>query len=93
MTKLEIISKIKAIIAEHGSFTTADVMAESSPIIGSLGRAACQLAEEFYSDKVTAITYVHDREESEDYILYEDLKKDVLAHILELAKEHATQEK
>ena len=88
MTKKEIIKKIQAIIKEHGSFTTADVEATSSPVISSVGRNTFQLAEGFDLHKVEAIVYVHDTEESTDFIKYEDLKADVLKEILELAKDH-----
>ena len=91
MTKKELIKKIKTIITNYGSFTTADINAESSPCTGSLGRNAVQLAESFYQDKIEAVTYVHDNEESSDYILYEDLKKDVLEEILELAETYKEQ--
>ena len=88
MTKKKLISEIKAIISEYGGFSTADVEANSSPVIATLGKDTCQLAEYFGTDKVTAVTYVHESETAEDYILYEDLKNDVLTEILELAKLH-----
>lgn len=92
MTKKTIINKIKKIITDFGTFTTADVQAESSPCTGSLGRNTVQLAESFYHDKIEAVTYVHDNEESSDYINYEDLKKDVLEEILYLAEQYEAQE-
>ncbi len=92
MKKAVIIQKIKAIINEHGSFTTAEVNAESSPCIASLGRT-CQLAESFYKDKVEVITYNNDREDGvSDYIKYEDIKNAQLTEILELAKKYKEQE-
>lgn len=87
MTKKAIIKKIKSIIKEHGRFTTADVMAETSPCTGSLGHTT-QLLEEFDYDKATAICYgAYDVETDTDYIIYEDLKKDVLEEILFLAEQ------
>ena len=88
MKKKKLIAKIKAIISEYGRFSTADVEANSSPVINMLGKDTCQLAENFYIDRVTAVTYVHEIETAEDFFLYEDLKNDVLTEILELAKLH-----
>jgi len=88
MQKNAIIKNIKAIIEKFGSFTTADVEAESSPVIATLGKDTCQLAETFNLHKVTAVTYVHETETNEDFILYEDLKKDVLEDILRLAENY-----
>lgn len=84
-TKKELIKKIKAIIKDYGSFTCADVEANSSPVIGSLGKNTFQLAESFYEHKVDAVMYVHDRETESEYIAYEDLKLDVLEEIYTLA--------
>jgi len=92
MTKATIIEKIKAIIKKYGEFTTASIQAESSPIIATLGSNTCQLAEGFLREKVEAIIYVNDREESVDFLKYEDLKVDVLKHILKLANEYKTKE-
>ena len=86
MNKKEIIKKIKSIINEFGGFTTAEVEAESSPCVASLGSSTCQLAESFYIDKVETIIYVDEEESSNEYIPYEDLKKNVLEEILVLAK-------
>lgn len=87
MQKKTIIKKIKAIIKEHGSFTIADVQADSSPCIASM-KGATQLAESFHYDKVEAVTYElkYDEEIDSDNIPYEDLKKDVLEEILHLAE-------
>jgi len=90
--KKTLIKQIKNIISKYGSFTTADVEADSSPVIASLGKHTFQLAETFNLHKVTAITYVHDTESDEDYISYEDLNRDVLAEILFLAEIHEAQE-
>ena len=89
MQKKTIIKKIKAIIEKHGtggeydkSITAADMQLNASPVISSVGKNTFQLAETFGLHKVTAVIYVHDREESEDYIAYEELEKDVLEEIL-----------
>lgn len=87
MTKINIIKKIKAIIIDYGAFTTADVEANSSPVIKSLGKDTHQLAERFDFHKVEAVIYVHESETGSDFILYEDLSKDTLTEILSLAKD------
>jgi len=84
MEKTEIINHIQKIIVKFGEFTTADVEANSSPVIQSLGNTHL-LAEQFGEHKVTAVLYVNDMETDEDYISYEDLSKDVLQEILMLA--------
>lgn len=93
MKKSDIIKKIKAIVQEYGHFNTAEVQAVSSPCIASLGRNTCQLAESFLSDKVEAVIYVDEDEQETDYILYEDLKLNILKEILVLAKQYKEQEK
>ncbi len=92
MTKKEIIKKIQAIIAEFGSFTTADVQAVSSPILKTIGKNTCQLAEGFLHDKVEAVLYVHESETDSEFISYHDLKKDVLEEILFLAEQYEADE-
>lgn len=82
MQKRTIIKKIKAIIAKIGEVTSTEIQLDSSPCILSIGGHTCQLIETFGQHKVTAVTYIHDREEDEDYISYEDLKKDILEEIL-----------
>jgi hypothetical protein len=88
MQKRTMIKKIKSIIKEFGSFTTADIEAESSPCI--LSRKGINvLCESFYYDNVEAVTYDrHDEEIETERINYEDLKKDVLEEILTLAEFH-----
>ena len=86
MKKKIIIEKIEAIIENYGGFSTADVDADSSPCIGSLGGNTFQLAEYFSKNTVEAVIYIHDCEETSEYISYEDLKVDVLKEILTLAK-------
>jgi hypothetical protein len=81
----DIIERIKTIIKNHGEFTVADVVAESSPVISSLGNTH-QLAEQFGHDKVTAVLYVNDTETDEDFISYYNLEYEVLEQILWLAE-------
>ena len=85
MNKKQLITAIKNIIQNHGSFSIADIEAESSPVIASIGKDVHQLAESFNFDGVKAVTYVHETETSEELIAYENLKKDILDEILTLA--------
>ena len=87
MNKKQIIEKIKEIIEQHDIFTVADIQASSSPIISSFGKDSFVLAECFNRVSVEAISYVHEMEVSREDIAYEDLPKDTLEQILELAKE------
>jgi hypothetical protein len=80
MSKKSVIKRINKIIVKHGEFTIADVIAESSPVIQSLGNTHL-LAEKFGEHKVTAVLYVYDMETNEDYIIYENLSLDVLNEI------------
>jgi len=85
MKKKEIIKKIKSIIENHGSFSVMDVNSESSPIISSVGKDSCILAERF-STTVTVVTYIHETEVCEDELEYEKISKDVLEEILSIAE-------
>lgn len=85
--KKKIIAAIKAIIEEYGSFTCADVHAGYSPVVGSLGKDAVQLAESFYHDKVETFIYIHDIENSTIDLAYEALSLNVLKQIHKLAIE------
>lgn len=88
MQKRTIIKKIKAIIKEHGMFTTADVQAQSSPSVGAL-KGINQLCESFKHDTVEVVTYDrNDDEIDSESVHYEDLEKDVLEEILILAEDH-----
>lgn len=92
MKKADIIQQIKAVIEDYGSFNTAEVNAEQSPCIASLGRT-CQLAEAFYKDKVEVVTYTNYRDDvSSDYIPYEKIKVEQLNEILVLAKKYKEQQ-
>jgi hypothetical protein len=94
MQKRTIIKNIKRIINEYGSFTTADVNAESSPCVSSK-KGRNELCESFYDNKVEVVTYdKNDDEIDTDDVFYEDLPKDTLQEILYLAELYeADQEK
>jgi type II secretory pathway component PulL len=86
MQKRTIIKKIKTIIKEFGSFTTADVQAESSPNVASL-KGINQLVESFNQNNVEVVTYDRNDDEIDtDIMNYEELSKDVLEEILYLAE-------
>lgn len=86
MQKRTIIKKIKAIIKEHGDFTTAEISAESSPSVSSK-KGRNELCESFTYDKVEVVTYDRSDEEIDsDNVFYEELAKDVLEEILSLAE-------
>lgn len=82
------IEKIKAIIQEYGSFTTAEVEAESSPFYGSLGKFL-GLIENFGAEHCEVVVYKSgDSEELDMFqVPYEDfLEKETLEEILELCE-------
>src|ERR1017187_7847947 len=82
MQKEIIIKIIKAIIANIGETTSADMELNSSPCISRSGENTIQLAETFRAEDVRVITFVNGQEEDEDDIIYEDLSKSVLEEIL-----------
>lgn len=89
-----IISKINEIIREYGSFTVADVEAESSPFLDVKGKLS-HLAEEFMAG--TCVIYVYDpSSHSSDEIdqydeFYEEFSEKQLDYILELAEKWVEQ--
>lgn len=91
--KKEIISQIRNIIENYGSFTTFDVDAESSPVIGTLG-SAFMLAENFELNGVDGYLYLNGDENERDieFILYENLSIDCLDDILSLAERYEAEE-
>ena len=93
MKKEEIISQIRTIIENYGSFTTFDVDADSSPIIGTLG-SAFMLAENFELNGVDGYLYLDGDENERDieFILYENLSMDCLEEILLLAQNYEAEE-
>ena len=91
--KKEIISQIRTIIENYGSFTTFDVDADSSPVIGTLG-SAFMLAEHFELNGVDGYLYLNGDENERDieFILYENLSLDCLEEILSLAQNYEAEE-
>lgn len=91
--KKEIISQIRTIIENYGSFTTFDVDADSSPVIGTLG-SAFMLAENFELNGVDGYLYLNGDENERDieFILYENLSMDCLEEILLLAQSYEAEE-
>jgi len=92
MKKTELINYIQGVVKTYGEFSTADVEADSSPVIKSL-RNTHLLAEVFGEEKVTAVLYVDDNDVDEEYISYDELSKDVLKEISLLCKQWELQEK
>jgi len=86
MNKEEKINYIKEIIKDFGTFTIADVEAESSPCINSMGKDAHQLLETFYEHKAEAVSYIHESVVDTDYIEYENLSEETIEEILTLAQ-------
>ncbi len=90
--KQNIIAEINEIIREYGSFTVADVEAESSPLLDTKGRLT-HLAEHFMDG--TCVVYVYDpTSHSSDEIdsydeFYEEFSEEQLEYILELAQKWA----
>lgn len=84
--KRELIDAIKEIIYEHGSFTIADVKAEQSPMVDSLGGVVFAFAEQFDEDSVEVSVYIQETEEAQYTLKYEDLSIYALNEILLLAQ-------
>ena len=91
--KKEIISQIKNIIENYGSFSTYDLNADSSPVIGTLG-SAFMLAERFELNGVDGYLYLNGDENERDieFILYENLSMDCLEEILSMAQSYEAEE-
>ncbi len=86
MGKRKLINQIKKFVEgfEDGCVTMADLEADSSPVVNSSGKNTFQLIERLYNEKVETVIYVHDREESSEFINYGDLSEDNLNEIVEL---------
>jgi hypothetical protein len=91
MKKTELIKHIQEVVKKYGEFSTADVDADSSPVIKSL-RNTHLLAEVFGENKVTAVLYVDDNDVDEEFISYEELNKNVLKEISLLCNQWVLQE-
>lgn len=87
--KQTIISEINEIIREYGSFTIADVEAESSPFLDTKGKLS-HLAEEFMEGSCVVYVYdptSHSSDEIDTYDeFYEEFSEEQLEYILELAQ-------
>ena len=83
---MKAMNNIKRIVNTYGSFSIADVQAESSPCIGSV-KGAIEVAEHFYEEGVDAVTYElrHDTEIGSEFVPYEDLDDEVIWVIEALA--------
>ena len=90
--KQTIISEINEIIREYGSFTVADVEAESSPYLDAKGKLS-HLAEEFMDGSCVVYVYdptSHSSDEIDSYDeFYEEFSEEQLEYILELAQKWA----
>lgn len=87
------ILRIKEIIREWGSTTTAELEADSSPCISSNGTNKMNvstLVEGFYQNDVNIVTYNNETEIADDTIPYEDLTEEVIDEILYLLEDYDT---
>jgi hypothetical protein len=85
--KQHVIDQINRFIELNGSFTTADVEASSSPLIGSANKDQCILAERFYKGYCFGMEYVHGHDIGGFDYDYEELELDTLYDILVLAEQ------
>ena len=85
--KENLIKNIKRIIEEYGSFSTFDIEADSSPVVGTLG-SAFMLAEHFNLHTIDGYLYLNGDENERDIeeIRYEDLSEECLGEIEILAQ-------
>nr|WP_298659017.1 hypothetical protein [uncultured Flavobacterium sp.] len=88
--KERLIERIRSIIEQDGIFTTADVMASSSPVVKTMGKNSYMLAEKFGKNGADCNIYVHDIETESDTLEYEKMTIDVLEGILLLAEKWST---
>jgi hypothetical protein len=87
MKKKKMIEEIKRVIGEKGMTTSGELELESSPCISSIGNGknnVSQLVESFYSDKVEAVTYHDEIALCEEFIPYEELKKEIIEEIYDI---------
>ena len=83
-SKDELIEKIQDVIGEYGSFSTGEIAADHSPCIYS-GAGVTILAERFYDDSVSVISYNDDGNEiTDEDMSYESLDEECLRDIYEL---------
>ena len=91
--KQKTIDKINAIIKEYGSFGTYDVVADSSPILNSIGDIVA-LADTFNVDtaEVEITDTNNDVTLAEITVNYSDFNQEALEEILELAEQYKEQQ-
>ena len=92
-SKTQKISRIKEIIAEWGSTSTAELEADHSPCISSSGTNKMNvsvLVERFNYEDVGIFTYNNETEVAEDDQPYEALSEDVIDEILDLLEDYDT---
>ena len=92
MNKAQIIAKIAEIISKHGCFTTAEIQAESSPMINSLNDNIYQLAERFYTNHAETVIYCQGSELDTENVDYVKMTNAALLEILKLAKQYELSE-
>ena len=92
MNKAQIINKIAEIVTKHGCFTTAEIQADSSPLVNSLNNNVVQLAERFYSNHAETVIYCHEVEMDTENVDYAKMTNATLLAILELAKQYELSE-
>lgn len=85
-TKKELITEIKEIISEYGSFTTGEIQASCSPSVPNQKGNLYHLIERFNLLDVEVDVY-DDEIEVDNYTLtYDELEIETLEYILELAQ-------
>lgn len=91
-TKTDLISEIKEIIENYGSFTTGEVEASYSPTVQGQKGNLTHLIERFNLLDVEVEVY-NDEVEVDNYTLtYEDFDEETLTYILELAQAYQDQQ-
>lgn len=82
-------SRIMEIIEEWGETTTAELEADCSPCVSSVGSRpnVSALVEGFDYTTAKVVTYVDELDTGEYYVDYSDLSEDVLDDILELLED------
>jgi len=91
--KKELITEIKEIISEYGSFGTGEVQASYSPSVPNQKGNLTHLIEYFNQDDVDVEVYGGSEQVLDNYNLtYEELDQENLEYILELAQAYQEQQ-
>ena len=86
-SKKELITEIKEIISDYGSFGTGEVEASYSPSVDNQKGSLTHLIERFNLNDVEVEVYGSSEQVLDDYTLtYEELELHNLEYILELAQ-------